>query len=217
MASDWHLLTLLSLAASLGCNPTPRTTSPESNVGPDHLKPPIEGAKIIGIVLRLVGDGEEPPKAGVVYLEDAPRDPNEAMTATVSVEHKSFAPFITVVPSGGTVTFANKDALPHHVFSPDLQHWDTGILKTDETATRRFDAPGSISLLCNIHPEMLGYVLVIPSTHYGRIGTDGRYIVPNVHAGTYRITAWSPRLSPVTQSVTVGSIGAVTADFTLKQ
>ena len=207
----------LALASALACV-APEPMQPEAESAHTELKkPPLEGGKIIGIVFRLTGTGEEvPPSGGVVYVEDAPKEPGEAATATVTVDRKSFVPFITVVAQGGTVTFGNDDTLPHHVFSPDLAHWDTGILNKGETSTRRFDSPGIVSLLCNIHPEMIGYVLVIPSTHYGRIGTDGRYVIPNLPAGTYRVTAWSPRLPPATQSVTVGATGAVTANFTLQ-
>jgi plastocyanin len=200
--------------AAVCCNTPPATTAP-ATTNTEQVRPPLEGGKIIGIVFRLAGTGEEvPPNGGVVYIEDAPKEPGELTTASVDVQQKSFSPFITVVAAGGTVTFANRDALPHHVFSSDIKNWDTGVLNKDETATRRFETPGVVSLLCNIHPEMLGYVLVLPSTHYGRIGTDGRYIIPNVRAGTYRVTAWSPRLPLATQSVVVGT-SAVTANFTL--
>jgi plastocyanin len=213
----WRMLAMITAVATIGigCNDTLQTNSRETTPTGDHAKPPIEGARIIGIVFRLVGEGMEPPaNGGVVYLEDAPKEAGE-MTANVEFDHKTFTPFIAVVPVGGSVTFANKDALPHHVFSPDLKDWDTGILKNGETATRRFDSPGMVSLLCNIHPEMLGYVAVLPSSSFGRIGTDGRYVIPNVHAGTYRATAWAPRLPTVTQSVTVGATGVVTLNFHL--
>jgi plastocyanin len=208
----------LLVVLAFACNTPPeRAVDSTHATSTDQVKPPLEGSKIIGIVFSLVGAGEEvPPNGGVVYLEDAPKEPGEAMAATVNVDHKSFSPPITVISTGGMVTFGNTDPLPHHVFSPDLQNWDTGILKKGETRARRFDTPGPVSLLCNIHPEMLGYVLVIPSSSYGRIGTDGRYVIPNVHAGTYRATAWSPRLPPTTQSVTIGASGAVTANFTLR-
>ena len=110
-----------------------------------------------------MGNPPRPPKGGgVVYLEDAPKQPGVAMTAEVDVHKKEFTPFIAVVTTGGTVTFGNKDALTHHVFSSDIDKWDTGYLRKNETALRKFDAPGPVALLCNIHPEMLGYLLVIP-------------------------------------------------------
>jgi hypothetical protein len=139
-----------------------------------------------------------------------------ATTAAINVDHKQFSPFISVITTGGTATFGNKDALTHHVFSPDVQKWDTGYLKQNETAARTFDSPGAVSLLCNIHPEMLGYLLVIPSTYFGTLGSSGEYAVADVPPGTYRVTAWSPRLPTATQSVTVGPTGVATANFELR-
>jgi plastocyanin len=153
-----------------------------------------------------------------VYIEDAPRQPGVATTAAINVDHKVFSPFISVITTGGTVTFGNKDSLSHHVFSPDLPKWDTGYLQRNDTAQRTFDSPGAVALLCNIHPEMLAYVLVVPSTFFAKLGDDGAYSIPNVPPGTYRVTAWVPRMPTATQSITVadGGGGAATANFELR-
>ena len=86
-----------------------------------------------------------------------------------------------------------------------------------QTSQRKFDAPkGGIALLCNVHPEMLGYLLVIPSTYFGKVGAvDGKYAIAEVPPGTYKATVWVPRVPPVTHSVTVGPTGTVTSDFSL--
>jgi plastocyanin len=126
---------------------------------------------------------------GIVYVEDAVKQPGAAMTADVAVKNKDLTPFIAVITAGGTVTFANRDALTHHVFSPELPGWDTGYLSKDQTIPKRFETAGSYSLLCNIHPEMLSYLVVIPSTYFGRVGADGKYAIADLAPGTYRMTA----------------------------
>jgi hypothetical protein len=138
-----------------------------------------------------------------------------ASTAAVDVFHKEFFPFISVITAGGAVTFGNRDALTHHVFSPDLPKWDTGYIQKDSTASKTFDTPGAITLLCNIHPEMIGYVLVIPSSYFGKLRPDGSYVIADVPAGTYRTTAWVPRIPTATRSVTVSGTNASTANFEL--
>ena len=163
---------------SFGCNANPAPASPTagtpSGASPAaSFKAPPAGPRIVGTVL-LSSTGKA-PTGGVVYLEDAPRQPGMATTAAIDVDHKDFLPFIAVIATGGTVTFGNKDALTHHVFSPDLPGWDTGYLQKGDTARRTFDAPGPFALLCNIHPEMLGYVLVIPSTIF-RKNRRGRQV-----------------------------------------
>ena len=209
------LCTIVALAApalGAGCAAAPPASSQAQAAASAGLSLPA-GPRIAGTVTFTPETTRK--GAGVVYLEDAPKAPGVAAKVEVDVKNKEFAPFIAVVTSGGTVTFANRDALTHHVFSPDLPGWDTGYLRKDDSVSRRFDAPGPVALLCNIHPEMIGYLLVIPSTLFGSLGPDGKYAIANVPPGTYRATAWSPRTPTVTQSVTVGASGSVTANFEL--
>ena len=216
----WQVFrTILPLAvamAGFGCNENPAPASPTAGA-PSAMSPsftaPLGGPRIVGTIL-LSSTGKA-PAGGVVYLEDALRQPGVATTATVDVNRKEFSPFIAVITTGGSVTFGNKDALTHHVFSPDVPGWDTGYLQKNDTAHRTFDSPGSFALLCNIHPEMLGYVVVVPSTYFGKMGADGQYVIANVPPGTYRATAWAPRMPTASQSVTVGMSGVVMANFTL--
>ncbi len=201
-------------AGSLGCTPSPSapdTAAHAATSAAASSKPPT-GPRVVGTV---TSQGNAWAGGGVVYLEDAPKQPGVALTATIEVHNKEFTPFVSVITTGGTAIFGNKDALTHHVFSPDVPGWDTGYLKKDETtAARKFDSPGAVALLCNIHPEMIGYLLVVPSTSFGTLGADGKFVITNVPPGTYKATVWAPRLPTVTQSVTVTS-GAVTANFEL--
>ncbi len=205
-------LAVAGALASFGCNSTP---SPSSPAAPAASTPaPAIHPSITGTVAWLPETTKKP--TGVVYVDDAIRQPGAAMTADIAIKNKELTPFIAVVTTGGTVTFANRDALTHHVFSPELPGWDSGYLSKDQTTPKRFDTAGSYSMLCNIHPEMLSYLVVIPSTYFGRIGSDGKYAIGSVPPGTYRLTAWGPRMQPVTQSVTVSAGAGVTrADFEL--
>jgi plastocyanin len=198
----------------LGCNGGPAPASPTAQPAtPASSAAPLSGPRIVGTVTWTPETARK--GVGVVYLEDAPKQPGAAMTASIDIKNKEFSPFIAVMTSGGTATFGNRDALTHHMFSPDVPGWDTGYLQKNDTVTRKFDSPGAFALLCNIHPEMLGYLLVIPSTYFGKFGPDGKYAIGNVPPGTYKATAWSPRTPPVSQSVTVGQ-GAATANFQLQ-
>jgi len=201
------------VAAATGCNAgsspaSPATISASAPAAKKVPRPP----KIVGVISAPEGV----KKLGVVYLEDAPRQPGVATTADVYIHHKDFTPFIAVVAAGGTVTFGNRDALTHHMFSPELPGWDTGYLQQDGTVARRFDAPGAISLLCNIHPEMIGYLLVVPSTSFALVAPDGKYAISDVPPGTYRATFWAPRAAPFTWPVTVTADGVATANFELR-
>jgi plastocyanin len=207
------LAVVVAIGLVTGCNANPAPATPSGTSPPPPAKiakvPP--GPRITGTLTANTGDPWT--GGGVVYLEDAPKQPGVATTTEIDIHNKVFTPFIAVVTTSAVVTFGNRDALTHHVFSPDVPNWDTGYLHKNETTTRRFDTPGAVALLCNIHPEMVGYLLVIPSTYFGKVGADGKYVIPSVPPGTYKATAWVPRQAAVTQSVVVGPAGATLANF----
>jgi plastocyanin len=152
----------------------------------------------------------------VVYLEDAPQEDAPARMQTVTIDNRqmNFIPFVAVVAVGGRVVFANEDPFPHNVFSPDNEKFNIGNIPQNGSHQRVFTKPGAYSLLCNLHPGMLGYLLVVPTTHYARADAKGRFTMKHVPAGTYRVSAWAPRQTPVTQSVTVTDADA-TVNFDL--
>jgi hypothetical protein len=77
-----------------------------------------------------------------------------------------------------------------------------------------FKTAGVYSLLCNLHPNMLGYVLVSPSSYFAKANSKGQFTIKDVPPGSYKITAWAPRLPPITQPITVKDVD-VTVDFAL--
>jgi plastocyanin len=141
--------------------------------------------------------------SAVVYLEGAPIEPTAKMTATIANKMMTFSPFVAVVPVGGKVVFRNDDPFPHNVFSPDNEKFNMGMIPQRTAGVRAFKNAGVYTLLCNLHPGMLGYLVVIPSSYYAKADAQGHYAIKNVPPGTYNITAWAPRQQPVTQPVTV--------------
>jgi hypothetical protein len=126
----------------------------------------------------------------------------------------TFAPFVAVVPLGGRIVFHNSDPFPHNVYSPDNEKFDMGAIPQNQARARTFKSPGAYTVLCNLHPGMIGYVLVTPSSYFAKADAKGHYKLKDVPNGTYKVTAWAPRQQSVTQSITVKS-GDVVRDFEL--
>jgi plastocyanin len=170
--------------------------------------PPVEAASIFGSVTTT-------PKwaagSAVVYLEDAPVLPTAKMTATVTNHMMVYTPFVSVVPVGGKVIFRNDDPFPHNVFSPDNEKFNMGMLALGEARSHVFPTAGFYSLLCNVHPAMLGYLVVTPSSYYAKADVQGHFAIKGVPPGTYKVTAWAPRQQPITQSVTVKDANVTTS------
>jgi plastocyanin len=90
--------------------------------------------------------------------------PLEAETSTaaahdVVVDNFSFAPEAAAVPVGTTVTWTNRDEVPHNIVSTDRQ-FKSPVLDTDEQFSYRFERPGAYRYFCSLHPKMTGRVVV---------------------------------------------------------
>jgi len=82
-----------------------------------------------------------------------------AKTATVKIDNFSFGPVELKVPVGTTVTWTNRDDIPHTVVSTD-KVFKSKVLDTDESFSFVFDKTGTYPYFCSIHPKMTGKVVV---------------------------------------------------------
>lgn len=82
-----------------------------------------------------------------------------AAPAEVKIDNFSFSPATLTVPVGTSVTWTNRDDIPHNVVSDD-KSIKSKALDTDEKFTFTFSKPGTYSYFCSIHPKMKGTVVV---------------------------------------------------------
>ena len=158
----------------------------------------------------------------VVYVEAIPGKTFPAATQHVTIDQKGlmFMPHITVVAQGTTIEFLNSDSVAHNVFWPSISGNKklTGNLGTwpkGEKKSFKFDNPGVVPLLCNVHPEMAGYIVVSPTPYFAETDASGNYKIDNVPDGKYNVVAWHEGMKPQTKSVDVAGTGK--ADFTLSK
>jgi plastocyanin len=146
----------------------------------------------------------------VVYLDatagkkiDAP-----AAHAVMDQRNMKFVPHILVISRGTTVDFKNSDQVAHNIYWPSiggnkaLRH-NLTILSPDHTKIFQFDNPGSAQLLCNLHPEMVGFVVVTPTPYFALTSSDGTFNLTNVPPGAYTLKTWSEDGKSSSQSITV--------------
>lgn len=77
----------------------------------------------------------------------------------VKIDNFSFSPADLTVPAGTTVTWTNRDDIPHTVRSTD-DVFKSKVLDTDEKFSFTFSKPGTYAYFCSIHPKMTGKVIV---------------------------------------------------------
>ena len=129
-----------------------------------------------------------------------------------------FAPHIMVVQQGTTVEFLNSDTVQHNVFwtaigsDKKLGH-NLGTWPKGEKRSFAFDKPGVVPVLCNVHPEMAGYLVVSPTPYFAETDDSGAYKIKDVPDGSYTITVWHEGAKNQSKPVTVAGGGK--ADFTL--
>ncbi len=150
-----------------------------------------------------------------VYIDTIPGKTFEAPPkhAVMDQKHLEFVPHVLVVLKGTTVDFLNSDATLHNVFWPsiggnrklarNLGTWPQGQHKSFT-----FNDLGAAPLLCNVHPEMSGYVVVVPTPYFAVTDSSGDYVIKDVPDGKYTLKTWSEEGKPTTESVDV--TGAVT-------
>ena len=80
-------------------------------------------------------------------------------TAEVKVDNFSFGPATLKVAVGTTVTWTNRDDIPHTVVSTE-KVFKSKVLDTDEKFSFTFDKAGTYPYFCSIHPKMTGSVVV---------------------------------------------------------
>ena len=158
----------------------------------------------------------------VVYVEAIAGKTFPAPTQQPVMDQKGlmFQPHILAVQQGATVEFLNSDSVAHNVFwisvggNKKLGH-NLGTWPKGEKRPFKFDNPGAVPLLCNVHPEMSGYVVAVPTPYYALSDKSGNYKIENVPDGSYTVTAWHEGAKNQSKPVTVA--GETKADFTLSK
>jgi len=166
----------------------------------------IKSAENIAVYVDAIADKKfETPKDHVV----------------IDQRKMAFIPHVVAVQQGTTVEFLNSDPVGHNVYWPSisgnkkLSH-NLGTWPKGEKKPFQFNDLGVASLLCNVHPEMSGYVVVVPTPYFAVTDKEGNFEIKNVPAGKYTLKTWSEDGKPTTQAVDV-SAATATVELTVKK
>ena len=158
----------------------------------------------------------------VVYVDAISGATFPAPTDHASMDQRqlAFAPALLVVQSGTTVDFQNDDSVQHNVFWPSVggnkkEAHNLGTWPKGDKRSFKFSQPGVVPLLCNVHPEMAGYIVVSPTPYFAKTDASGNYKIDNVPDGKYSVVAWHEGAKQQVKPVAVA--GKAQADFTLSK
>jgi len=140
----------------------------------------------------------KPVVDAVVFLEsaEARRQVRPLAALEMAQQKKQFVPEVLVVPVGSEVRFPNHDTVRHHVYSfSPAKKFELKLYTGTPANPVLFDRPGVVVLGCNIHDQMVGWILVVDTPYYAQtLAATGKAQIDNVPAGSYRLRTWHTRL-----------------------
>ena len=154
----------------------------------------------------------------VVYVDSiaGKNFPAPSQEPVVSQKGLAFVPHVLVVQKGANVQFENDDNVQHNIFWPSVggnkkYAHNLGTWPKGERRSFKFEEAGVVPLLCNVHAEMSGFIVVSPTPYFAQADAGGNYKIDNVPDGKYTLTAWHEGAK--SQSKPVDVSGAAKADF----
>jgi plastocyanin len=167
------------------------------------------------VVLQASGKDRSDASNAVVWIEGLHGGSRASASAKPQGEMKSatkrFTPRVVAVPVHATVEFPNVDPIYHNVFSVSGgNRFDLGLYKSGASKEKTFEEPGLVRIYCNIHPQMVGFVMVVDSDRSAVTGPDGAFRFDGISPGSYVVHAWHEEGSEVKVPVTVAASGEAT-------
>jgi plastocyanin len=137
------------------------------------------------------------PLGGVVVTVSpvsGPAHPAAPVRAVMDQIDRAFAPDVLVIPVDSTVAFPNSDSVSHQIYSfSPAKRFQLPLYRGKPYPPVVFDQPGVVTMGCNIHDEMLAYIVITDAAFFGRTNAAGSWSV-DVPGGGYRISIWHPRI-----------------------
>lgn len=131
----------------------------------------------------------------VVYVDEIPGQTFTPENRPVmDQKNKEFIPRVLPVLVGSTVDFTNQDDMEHNVLSPDYEGYDLGNAPKGVVLSYTFTNPGVYAQLCRIHPEMVGYVVVVKTPYFAMTDPEGKFRIEDVPPGQHKLKVWGERL-----------------------
>lgn len=151
----------------------------------------------------------------VVYIDAIADKTFQPPSASVSIDQRqlAFVPHVVAVQTGTQVEFLNSDPFLHNVFSPDscCDKFNLGSWPQGQKKSYTFKKQCVATLLCNVHPEMEGFVVAVPTPYFAVTDKAGKWSIQDVPPGKYTLKVWHPKLKGTSKTVEVS--GDTTTDF----
>lgn len=135
---------------------------------------------------------------------------------TLDQQECTYLPHVQVAAAGSKVVIANADAVLHniHAWAGDTTLFNIaqppiGNVKFKKQLTET----GPVRVVCDVHEWMAAYIYVVDHPYVAITDAEGRYTIPDVPPGSYKVKVWHEGLGEVIKDVTVTAGGSATVDL----
>jgi len=166
-------------------------------------------AQAATLTVSVTQRNAKPLVGAVITLEAPALPPAPPIAAIMDQVNLAFVPDVLVIPVHSRVQFPNSDAISHQVYSfSSARQFQLPLYRGKAYPPVVFDQPGVVTLGCNIHDNMLAYIVVTGAPYFGRTGADGTWAAPNLPPGKYALRVWHPLLNETLEAEYVAQAGA---------
>jgi len=169
---------------------------------------------------KVTAFGAKDARDVLVYIDriEDVEFPAPATPAELRQINKEFIPHVLPIVKGGSVSFSNSDGILHnvHLYQGRRSLFNLATPAGAKPITKTFREPGEVAVLCDVHPEMSAYIIVLETPYTAVTAEDGSYTIAGVPPGTYILKTWHEKLKPVTTAVTVEGESTVEVNVELK-
>jgi plastocyanin len=177
------------------------------------LNPYARAAEIEVQVNDIAGTSVE---NAVVYLEPKIKAaPPLKIQASIVQKNKTFIPLVTIIQTGSSIIFPNKDSVRHHVYSfSPAKTFELKLYSGVPSIPVVFDKTGTVILGCNIHDQMLAFVYIVDTPYFAKTDANGKVKISGVPDGDYLLKVWHYALRK--ENVTVDKLVSTKDTDTIK-
>jgi plastocyanin len=127
-----------------------------------------------------------------------------------------FSPHVQAASVGQFVLIKNSDPIlhtAHAIFTKHQPQFNVGLYP-GRVSRKPLIAPGIATIRCDVHPWMIGFIVVTEHPYHAVSDLYGEYRLTDVPPGVYRLKLWHESLGTQEKRIEVKPAATQTVDFT---
>lgn len=179
-----------------------------------QAQPEPETGTIRGVLAHRIA--QRLPAAVYIVAIDGEQFAPPAINPVMDQMNLTYTPHVLPVLVGSMIDFPNGDETRHNVYTANSSvcRFELGIYDSGVVKHVTCDKTGVIMVLCNVHAEMRGFIIVSPTPYFATTDEAGEFVIEGVPPGTYRLTFEHERLAAQELEVTVTAGAETYVEFT---